>query len=205
LRLFMLQSHYRSPVDYSEGSLNEARSGLFRCYRTLQLLKEVQGKIAADTTPLVKISSEQEENYISQFKKLADKFDAAMDDDFNTAQALGHVFDMVRFTNNFIVDEKNMPAFNKARILAQAKKLFDHFGAVLGVFQNDADHFFLADKETELHKRGLKIEEIENLIKQRQVARQEKDWARADAIRKELAGLHIVLKDSANSTSWMIE
>ena len=75
----------------------------------------------------------------------------------------------------------------------------------MGVFQSDADQFFLSDKETELRKRGLNIEEIENLIKKRQAARETKDWARADAIRKELAGLHIVLKDSANNTSWIIE
>ena len=205
LRLFMLQSHYRSPVGYSESSLNEARSGLLRCYRTLQLLKEVQGKLAADIKPVVKKSSDQEENYTSQFKKLADKFDMAMDDDFNTAQALGHVFDMVRLINNFIVDEKNMPASYKTKILAEAKRVFDHFGAVLGVFQSDADDFLVSDKETELRKRGLNIEEIETLISQRQVARNQKDWAKADAIRKELGQLDIVLKDSASSTSWMIE
>jgi len=205
LRLFMLQSHYRSPVDYSDSSLNEARSGLLRCYRALQLLKEVQRKLDADITPVVKSFSEQAEHYISQFKKLADKFDAAMDDDFNTAQALGHVFEMVRLINNFLVDEKNMLASNKAKILAEAKNVFDHFGAVLGIFQSDADYFFISDKETELRKRGLNIEEIENLIKQRHVARNQKDWVRADAIRKELGQLHIVLKDSANSTSWMIE
>jgi cysteinyl-tRNA synthetase len=205
LRLFMLQSHYRSPVDYSDSSLNEARSGLLRCYRALQLLKEMQIKLDADITPVVKSASEPAENYISQFKKLADKFDAAMDDDFNTAQALGHVFEMVRLINNFIVDEKNMLASNKAKILAQAKNVFDHFGAVLGIFQSDADYFFISDKETELRKRGLNIEEIENLIKQRHVARNQKDWVRADAIRKELGQLHIVLKDSANSTSWTIE
>ena len=112
---------------------------------------------------------------------------------------------MVRLTNNFIADEKNMPASNKAEILAAAKKIFDYFGAVLGIFQNDADQFFLSDKETELRKRGLNVEEIESLIKKRQAARETKDWARADAIRKELAGLHIVLKDSANDTSWIIE
>ena len=205
LRLFMLQSHYRSPVDYSESSLAEARSSLIRCYTTLQLLKYAQGKLTADTTPVIKEFSVQEENYIGKFKDLADKFDAALDDDFNTAQALGHVFDLVRLTNNLIADEKNMPTSNKAEILAAAKKIFDHFGAVLGIFQNDADQFFLSDKETELRKRGLNVEDIESLIKKRQAARETKDWARADAIRKELAGLHIVLKDSANNTTWIIE
>ena len=205
LRLFMIQSHYRSPVDYSESSLAEARSSLIRCYTTLQLLKNAQGKLTADTKPIVQKNSVQEEKYTGKFKELADKFDAALDDDFFTAQALGHVFDMVRLTNNLIADEKNMPAFNKAENLVAAKKIFDHFGAVLGIFQNDADQFFLSDKETELRKRGLNVEDIESLIKKRQAARETKDWVRADAIRKELAGFHIVLKDSADDTSWIIE
>jgi cysteinyl-tRNA synthetase len=205
LRLFMLQSHYRNPVDYSESSLNEARSGLLRCYRTLQLVKEAQNKLAADSQLVEKKGSEQGENYTGQFKTLADKFDAAMDDDFNTAQALGHVFEMVRLVNNFIVDKKNMPASDQSKILLHAKKVFDNFGFVLGVFQSDADEFFISDKESELRKRGLNIEEIENLITQRQVARDEKDWARADSIRQELARFNIVLKDVAGSTSWMIE
>jgi cysteinyl-tRNA synthetase len=205
LRLFMLQSHYRSPVDYSEDSLNEARSGLIRVYRALQLLKEAQRKSISDTTPVAQKNPTQEGKYTGKFKELTDKFDAAMDDDFNTAQALGHVFDIVRLINNFIADEKNMQASDKSNILAAAKKTFDHFGVILGIFQNDADQFFLSDKETELRKRGLNIEEIENLIKKRNIARAAKDWAGADAIRKELTGFHIVLKDSADSTSWIIE
>ena len=204
LRFFMLQSHYRSPVDYSENSLAESRSGLIRCYRTLQMMKEVLGKLSADQNTINK-NSEKVENYISKFKESTDKFDAAMDDDFNTAQALGHVFDMVRLTNNFIVDEKNMPDPDKAVILTQAGKVFDHFRAVLGIFQNDADQFFRADQATELRKRGLDIDQIENLVKQRQTARKQKDWAGADAIRKELGALHIVLKDTADGTSWIIE
>ena len=172
LRLFMLQSHYRSPVDYSNDSLAEARTSLFRCYRNLQIMKE---------------------------------FDEAMDDDFNTAQALGYVFDLVRIMNNFMVDEKNIIASDKAIILAEARNIFDHFGAVLGVFNSDAYQFFVSDKEIELRKRGLKIDEIENLIRQRESARKDKDWEKADAIRKKLAELHIVVKDSTNSTSWMIE
>ncbi len=205
LRLFMLQSHYRSPVDYSESSLTEARAGLIRCYTTLKSIKDTLDKLSADTTTVVNKSSEKKEDYLSKFEKLIDKFNAAMDDDFNTAQALGHVFDMVRLTNNFIVDEKHMPDDIKAEILTKAKQVFDHFGTVLGIFQSDADQFFVSDKETELRKRGLDIEKIEDLIKQRQAARNQKDWSRADAIRQELGRLHIVLKDSADETSWIIE
>jgi len=205
LRLFMLQSHYRSPVDYSDDSLVEARAGLVRGYRALQLMKEMQGKLASESNAMSSKSSEQEEEYVNKFKTLMNKFDEAMDDDFNTAQALGHVFDMVRLTNHFIVEDKTMPASGKAKVLVEAQKVFDHFGAVLGVFHSDAGHFFASDKQTELRKRGLKIEDIENLIKHRQSARESKDWTKADAIRKQLAELHIVLKDSADGTSWMIE
>lgn len=205
LRLFMLQSHYRSPVDYSDDSLVEARAGLVRGYRALQLMQEMQGKAASDDHARSSKSSEKEEGYVSKFKTLINKFDEAMDDDFNTAQALGHVFDMVRLTNHVIVEEKTMPASEKAKVAAEAQKVFDHFGAVLGVFHSDPGHFFASDKQTELRKRGLNIEEIENLVKRRQSARESKDWANADAIRKQLAELHIVLKDSADGTSWMIE
>ncbi|MGB5217964.1 MAG: cysteine--tRNA ligase [Smithella sp.] len=205
LRFFMLQSHYRSPVDYSDESLTEARAGLLRGYRTLQLLKEVRSQLSSDARQTSSAISEKVESYVSRFKKLAEKFDEAMDDDFNTAQALGHVFEMVRLTNNFIVDEKKMPAPEKAVIFAEAKKVFDHFSGVLGVFSSDPDQFVLADKETELRKRGLNVDKIEDLVRQRQAARQNKDWSRADELRKELADMNIVLKDTSTGTTWTVE
>ena len=205
LRLFMLQSHYRSPVDYSESSLAETRSGLVRCYTTLQLLKEYLRKPAtAAATANENILAKQQE-YISKLKDLKEKFDSSLDDDFNTAQALGYVFEAVRLMNSFMAIEKNMPEAIQTNILDEAKKAFDHFGAVLGVFQEDPDYFFNFDREIEVRKRRLNIGEIEGLIRERQAARTAKDWTKADAIRQELAGLHVVLKDTTNTTSWIIE
>lgn len=106
LRLFMLQSHYRSPVDYSDDSLSEARAALFRCYRTLQQMKELQGQLAAGSKPVATQPSGRVDDYVNAFQMLKDKFNEAMDDDFNTAQALGYVFDMVRQMNNFMMKEK---------------------------------------------------------------------------------------------------
>jgi len=205
LRLFMLQSHYRSPVDYSESSLAETRSGLVRCYTTLQLLKETLGKPANTAAAANEKNLAKQQEYISKLKDLKEKFDSSLDDDFNTAQALGSVFETVRLTNNFMAIEKNMPAAIQTNILDEAKKAFDHFGAVLGVFQDDPDHFFNFDREMEVRKRALNVGEIENLIRERQAARAAKDWTKADAIRQELAGLHVVLKDTINMTSWIIE
>ena len=205
LRLFMLQSHYRSPVDYSESSLAETRSGLVRCYTTLQLLKETLGKPATSVAAANEKNLAKQQEYISKLKDLKEKFDSSLDDDFNTAQALGYVFEAVRLTNNFMAIEKNMPAAIKTNILDEAKKAFEHFGAVLGVFQDDPDHFFNFDREMEVRKRALNVGEIENLIRERQAARAAKDWTKADAIRQELAGIHVVLKDTINMTSWIIE
>ncbi|NTW76961.1 MAG: cysteine--tRNA ligase, partial [Syntrophaceae bacterium] len=90
-------------------------------------------------------------------------------------------------------------------VLPEAKKAFDHFGAVLGIFQDDPDHFFQTDKEMEVCKRGLDVAEIESLIKERQAARIAREWARADEIRDKLASLNVVLKDSKDKTIWSIE
>jgi cysteinyl-tRNA synthetase len=205
LRLFMLQSHYRSPVDYSESSLAETRSGLVRCYTTLQLLKETLGKQAISAAASNEKNLAKQQEYLSKLKDLKEKFDSSLNDDFNTAQALGYVFEAVRLTNNFMAMEKNMPVAIQKNIFDETRKAFDHFGAVLGVFQDDPDHFFNFDREMEVSKRGLNVGEIESLIRERQAARAAKDWTKADAIRQDLAGLHVVLKDTANTTSWIIE
>ncbi|MEN6621621.1 MAG: cysteine--tRNA ligase [Smithella sp.] len=200
LRLFMLQSHYRSPVDYSESSLNESRAGLIRCYTTLQKLKE----ISSNGAPAKKASQIEVKDYIENLTELTEKFDTSMDDDFNTAQALGYVFDAVRLVNNFVMS-KDINSANHSDVLLQAKKTFNHFGTVLGILQDDPDHFFQADKQMELNKRGLDAEQIENLIQDRQAARAAREWAKADEIRNKLAELHIVLKDSKDKTTWFIE
>jgi cysteinyl-tRNA synthetase len=205
VRLFMLQSHYRSPLDFSEDSLAETRSALVRCYTTLQLQKEALGKLSDTSNLSAKEASLKNGHYISILEGLREKFDAALDDDFNTAQALGYVFEAVRNMNNFLAADKKTTSINKPHILYTSKNIFNHFGVVLGILQDDPDNYFKCDKEKELHKRGLNIEKIESLIKERQGARTAKDWARADAIRDELTKLHVILKDSNSATSWIIE
>jgi cysteinyl-tRNA synthetase len=201
LRLFMLQSHYRSPVDYSDASLKEARTALIRCYTALQLMKETRAGLAQGEEKVLPAKQE----YVNKLNDLKDKFDAALDDDFNTAQALGYVFDAARLINNVTTAEKKMPLPAKRVILETAADVFKHFGSVLGVFQSDPDIFFHADRYIEVGKRGLDVSQIEALMLARQKAREEKDWSRADEIRQELALQNITLKDSASQTTWSIE
>ena len=200
LRLFILQNHYRSPVDYSDGALNEARSALLRGYTALKLVKDLLQALP-DSADRFKQGSDK---WDEDFSDLADKFNAAMDDDFNTAQALGYVFETVR-RMNYIAADKQMKPSEKAQKLAAAERTMGYFASVLGVFHSDADAFFMSDKEKELRKRGLNAADIEALVAQRNAARAAKDWATADAIRAQLAQQNIVLKDTAGQTHWMIE
>jgi cysteinyl-tRNA synthetase len=206
LRLFMLQSHYRSPVDYSDSSLLEARSALIRCYSTLLQLKEIGNNSAGDKAAPADVKLQAAGMEVAgKLNGLTAKFDEALDDDFNTAQGLGYVFEAVRLTNNFIASGKGRIAAGNSKFLDEARKTFDHFGTVLGILQVDPDKFFSADKEIESLKRRLDTAQIENLIKARQEARAARDWSKADEIRGKLAELHISLKDSKDGTTWLIE
>jgi len=202
LRFFMLQSHYRSPVDYSEASLTEARTALIRCYTALQQMKETQAMIAE---PGKEKPPAGETQYADKLDELRNKFDAALDDDFNTAQALGYVFDAARLVNQITTAEKKMPTSAKQVILAKGADVFRHFGNGLGVFQSDPDAFFQVDRDIEVRKRGLAAADIEAQIEERQKAREEKDWTRADDIRQALALQNVTLKDSKGRTTWSIE
>lgn len=201
LRLFMLQSHYRSPVDYSDTSLKEARTALIRCYTALQLMKETRALAPQAQEKLLPTPLE----YVHKLNELKEKFNAALDDDFNTAQALGYVFDTARLINNITTAEKKMPVSTKQVILETAADVFMHFGDVLGVFQSDPEIFFHIDRDMEVGKRGLDVSKIEALILERQKAREGKDWSRADDIRQELASQNVILKDAAGQTTWSIE
>jgi len=200
--LFMIQSHYRSPVDYSDTSLKEARTALIRCYNALRLMKELRASLVSQVREK---SESAEQVYVKELNELNDKFNAALDDDFNTAQALGYVFDAARLVNHVTIAGKKMSASDQQIILESATGIFTHFGDVLGVFQSDPDVFFHADRAIEVNKRGLDTKKIEMLIAQRQKAREDKDWTLADDIRKELALQNITLKDSAGMTTWSIE
>ena len=202
LRLFILQNHYRSPVDYSDAAMKETRTALIRCYSALQLMKETKDKLGSQNGG--SLQSDQP-GYVDKLDELRDKFNEALDDDFNTAQALGYVFETARLINNINAVEKRMAPGTKKIILDTAAGVFSHFGDVLGIFQQEPDSFFLADRDIEADKRGLDVSRIEMMIMERQKARADKDWNRADDIRRDLASQGVILKDSADHTTWLIE
>lgn len=205
LRLFMLQSHYRSPVDYTDSSLAEAKLGLDRLYSTMKGIKEILAKktdfpgATPDNLPA------RHRAALDRIEVFPVRFAEAMDDDFNTARALGYLFDAVRVTNTYLAEERAAVSQATLFVLNRAKKHFEETGRALGLLGRDPDDYFLEARDREASVRGLAVEEIERLIEERKQARAAKDWARADEIRRTLAEKNIILQDAGSTTIWKIE
>jgi len=182
VRLFLLSTHYRSPIDFSDRALTEARAAVDRVYTFLKQAEQAdpEGWREAD------------DELVAAVAGLEGDFDTAMDDDVNTAAALAAIFERVRRFNR-VLTEGDSAAGRAAA--AQAAAEVRRLGAVLGLFQDDAEGWFHAGVD-------LDEQQIEARIGERLAARQAKDWARADAIRDELAAAGIVLEDGGGKTTW---
>lgn len=196
VRFFLLSTHYRSPVEFSDESLKEAESTLDRYYSTLMRIEDFL-KEASDTNKPSSVEKTTEETLNS----FMDKFKEDMDDDFNTAQAIGHIFETVREVNR-ILDTK--PSDLKARdLILKTKDLLGLSGSILNIFSKKPEEWndaLMRTKQIPYTK-----EDILNKIKQRREARQNKEWAAADAVRKELEQHGIILEDKKDSTAWKVK
>lgn len=172
VRYLLLASHYRSPINYAPDALGEARRSLERFYNALQSVTPVEGDVDAGHR---------------------ERFVAAMDDDFNTAEALAVLFDLARELNRA---KQEAPE----RAPALAYELIS-LGGVLGLFEQAPADFLQAGAG----QLPMTEEEIESRIEARAQAKKAKDFATADGIRDELAALGIVLKDSREGTTWVVE
>jgi len=205
IRLFMLQSHYRSAVDFSEESLSEARQGMDRFYTALKAISDLLAASGGNAAPPLpeSLTGKTAELFVL-IQSLPDRFVEAMDDDLNTARAIGYLFDAARQLNAFLSDAKAAKSDEGRNVLALAEKTIKEVGYVLGLFQEDPELYFQRDRERETRKRGIDPAEIEQLIAERWAARAEKNWQRADEIRKILTEKGIVLKDVPTGTTWKV-
>lgn len=201
LRFFILTAHYRSPIDFSDQNLDEARLGLSRFYEALYLAEKVLGEkvnyLSDNSTSITDIQES-----LNIIDDLPARFKEAMDDDFNTAQAIAHFFDLVRVINRLVVAGSNTPTLATHAALLKACSELRRLGNVLGLFASDPQAWLEKQKHTGLGETGLSAEAIEELISARQNARANRDFARSDQIRDELAAKGILLLDSAQGTTW---
>ncbi len=195
VRYFLLTTHYRSPIEFSDVQLNEAELTIDRYYTTVIRMNdfsETAGK-KEKSGP-----SPDLEELLSSFK---DKFHSAMDDDFNTASALGFIFELVREVNRYL-DAK--PSGQKAlEVVARAGDLLAEIGGVLNVFNKTPKEWYSA--LIKIKKIALSEDELQQKIDERRKARDNKDWAAADNVRNELAEKGIILEDKKDGTAWKIK
>ena len=196
LRLFLVSRHYRGPLDFSKSAVLDLQSGLVRIYRTLQRLEDMIGPyVKTKEMPAVFLSDDVNDPF-------TEKFINVMDDDLNTAGAIGLIFDKVRDMNK-VMDSANGPADEAFRSrLANERRQVYSAADVLGLLRETPALFFEQISKAEM---GVKSTEIEKMIEERAVARAEKDWAKSDQIRDRLKEMGIVLEDGPEGTTWRLD
>jgi len=201
LRLFFLSHHYRSPVDYSEDSFIEVKSGLDRFYSALNAIQEE----LKEPLSKEKLDSPVIENCRQAIESFQAQLEEAMDDDFNTAQALGYFYNLQTHLSSLLSISKGNPTEEIASILKQG---LDHFimkGWVFGLFREDPEKYLDRQKKEGLKRLKLTEEQILRSIEERNLSRKEKNWKRADEIRNDLLSKGIVLEDTPSGTIWKIK
>ncbi|HHD12119.1 MAG TPA: cysteine--tRNA ligase [Deltaproteobacteria bacterium] len=188
IRLFVLSSHYRSPVEYSHSTLKEAEAKAERFYRTLLRIKEEFPQTLEAKLP--------EERLAERLKPFLD----AMDDDFNTAHTIGLMFEEVSRANKLLDSASGRTPEETKEELSAIVSVFGELSRILGVFERSPEAYF-----TNLKSHApIPVEEINALIKEREEARKRRDYARADAIRDELKEKGIILEDTPEGTRWFV-
>ena len=176
VRYFILASHYRSPLNYSQENLDNGKAALTRLYTTLRGTQPVESPDPACTT-------------------YSEAFHRAMDDDFNTPEAIAVLFELARDVNK----NRDTDPDRANRLAGCLRRL----GKVLGLLEADPDTYLRETASAaDAAQDGLSEAEVEALIAQRISAREAKDWGEADRIRDALDAAGIVLEDSATGTSW---
>ncbi|WP_347455734.1 cysteine--tRNA ligase [Acinetobacter thermotolerans] len=177
IRYFIVSSHYRSPVNFSDVALKEAKNALSRFYHSFKAYQAVYGDKLIETLD----------------ETLVERFNAAMRDDFNTAEAIAVLFEVNKELNRAVKEEN-------AEQAAIYYSTLRHLTNILGLVQHPVDEFLKSDIGQEAL--GLSEEQIEDLIQQRKDAKKEKNFTRADEIRQSLLDQGIVLEDTRQGTVW---
>ena len=197
IRYFLLITHYRAPLDYSEDSLGEAGRRVEAVYETFARIDELLSRANSidEGAALVKpeISGAIEE-----------KFREAMDDDFNTAAAIGYLSEPLHLANEIADKPKTFGKPSAWRTLKTIREALGRVGQVLGLFGDDPLEYLNRVRDRRAATRGIDPAAVAASIAARVEARKAKDWARADALRDELAALGVEIMDGPQGTTWKV-
>lgn len=184
IRFFVLQRHYRSPLDYTEEGIQHAKNNLERLYNTIENIR-----IALEKAEIPFKWDKEEFELYETIREAKEKFYEAMDDDFNTAEAMKSIFEVANAVNKYLTEVEKP----KESVLRKALEFFQMVGEIFGLFEE----YFKESKEESKEK-----ELIELLIQIRAELRKQKNYALADEIRAKLREMGIQLEDTPQGTIW---
>ena len=190
VRLFLLSSHYRSPIDFTDKAMDEVSIGLDKIYALLKRIEEKK--------ELSAINNVEPGNYYKHFCE-------AMDDDFNTARGIGVLFDAVRNINRLLDESKEGLSQEVIKDIISCKSDILKIGGILGILYESPEVYFEEKKLRSLGKKSIDPTIIEDIIKEREKARKAKDWGKADNIRDQLEVMNIIIEDRPEGTVWMVK
>jgi len=195
LRFFLLTKHYRSPLDFSFDSMQESEKALQRIYQTMALLQEhaLRGKWSNAALP--RELKDELHTYEQEWTR-------AMEDDLNTAGALGHVFGMVRLANRMLENKTWQKSAEARDMGTRMLNRLQGWGKVLGLFEQDARQWLAQLKDFRIQRKGLDVERINTLLVQRQEARKVKDFQLADNVRQTLLDMGVEVRDTPAGQAW---
>lgn len=195
LRFFLISKHYRSPIDFSFTGMDEIERSQKRIYETL---REVDRALARKDWK----AGPSPEALLEEVRQLDAAFIEAMDDDCNTAAAVGHIFGLVRLAGR-VLEDKNLRRQEAGRVVLVAiRDLTAKWNTILGVFGQDPETFLSALRAMQVTRKHIDVAHIEALLADRLAARQAKDFAKADAVRAELAALSVEVRDTPEGQAW---
>ncbi len=200
LRFFIFSTHYRNPLDFSESAMQDATTGLERLYACVAAIDalDIKNSLASGSSVL------REKDQL-KLKSIEERFQQAMNNDFNTAQAQGIFFDTIKTVNRVRKKLPNQPLSSDIQILKDCIATLKKLAAIMGILTEDAATFLNNRKEKLVAECDIDPAVIEDLIKERIQCRKDKNWARGDEIRDELLAKNIELKDGPDGTTWLVK
>ena len=197
VRFFLISKHYRSPIDFSFGTMDDAEKGFLRVYECL-----AEAKIAGEKeyTKKLKLPAEIQ----IEFESLKQLFYTAMDDDFNTAAALGHVFGIVRLANRVLEDKVLRGKDCTKQFIESLFVERDAWSEILGVFGSEPSVIINDLRSLHAKRLSINVEEVERLLGERYDAKLQKDFDKSDAVRETLRLMQVEVRDTPNGQVWAI-
>lgn len=197
LRYFLAGKHYRSPIDFSLDNMDESERSQKRVY---ECLREVDKALARENWKPGAAPAE----LVEELKQQDQSFMDALEDDVNTAAAMGHLFNMVRIAGRVLEDKKLRNSEGGRDILKAFRDATAKWDTLLGLFAQKPEGFLASLREIRARRRGLDMNKVAGLLRERQEARAAKDFARSDAARDELAALGVEVRDTPEGPVWDI-